>query len=649
MDLSSALQLACLVPSAAGSLYALLCVAAGWRLRRSPPLRARFTGGWPAVSVLKPVCGLEHDLEPNLRSACLQDYPGDFEVVYSVQSEQDPALPILRRLERELGPERVRVAIDPARAGANGKVNNLAVGLARARHEVLVISDSDVRLGPDYLRTIVAPLADPGVGYACTFYRARGARNLWERLELLTVNAELLPNFMFAVATGVASPCLGASTALRRKTLDAIGGIAALADYLVEDYEMGARIRARGQRGAVLPYLVDTSVDVPSASRGWKHLLYWEQNNRAANPAGATAFALVRAVPFALLYALLRGLDSTGLAVLGAVVGVRLSAAALFMGAVSADRDGLRELWLLPLRDLAGLASWAVALFARRTTWRDDEFDLVGGGKLVRRIPPARTAAFTGDDFGFASELNAAIERAHREGVLGRASLMVGAPAAADAVLRAHRNPELRVGLHVVVCGGPEHQLRSALAIFFWPPARRRLAAEIRAQFEAFAATGLCLDHADGHRHMHLHPTVSRLVLAIGREFGLPAVRVPREPWRSSARAAGRGAAKRALAQLFLWPWVALLRRRIRRSGMRANDWLFGLYDSGHMTAELVLRQLRALPPGTSELYFHPATERSAALERAMPGYEHVRELEALLDPALRAACETLKREAGSR
>ena len=148
---------------------------------------------------------------------------------------------------------------------------------------------------------------------------------------------------------------------------------------------------------------------------------------------------------------------------------------------------------------------------------------------------------------------------------------------------------------------------------------------------------------------MHLHPTVSRLVLAIGREFGLPAVRVPREPWRSSARAAGRGAAKRALAQLFLWPWVALLRRRIRRAGMRANDWLFGLYDSGHMTAELVLRQLRALPPGASELYFHPATERSAALERAMPGYEHVRELEALLDPALRAACETLKREAGSR
>src|SRR5262249_37565442 len=152
----------------------------------------------------------------------------------------------------------------------------------------------------------------------------------------------------------------------------------------------------------------------------------------------------------------------------------------------------------------------------------------------------------------------------------------------------------------------------------------------------------LRLDHADGHQHMHLHPTVSRLLLAIGRDFGLPAVRVPREPWHVSWRAARSGAIVRALTRLALSPWVALLDRRVRRAGLRANDWVFGLGDSGRMTPELVRRQLAELLPGASELYFHPATRDSPELARAMPGYAHERELAALLDPSVRAASETL-------
>src|SRR5262249_57782016 len=119
------------------------------------------------------------------------------------------------------------------------------------------------------------------------------------------------------------------------------------------------------------------------------------------------------------------------------------------------------------------------------------------------------------------------------------------------------------------------------------------LEADVRAQFEASARTGLALDHADGHQHMPLHPTVSRILLAVGREFGLPAVRVPREPWRASARAAGRGAVTRALARLLLAPWVALLDRRVRRAGLPANDWAFGLHDSRRLTAALVRVQPR--------------------------------------------------------
>ena len=263
----------------------------------------------------------------------------------------------------------------------------------------------------------------------------------------------------------------------------------------------------------------------------------------------------------------------------------------------------------------------------------------------------------TADDFGMSETVNAGIERAHHEGVLTSASLMMGGAAVADAVARAKHLPNLRVGLHLVVIEGPpvlppqaipallngegwfpSDQLRLGLRYFFLPHVRRQLAAEIRAQFAAFAATGLTLDHADSHKHMHLHPTVGGLMLRIGREFGLHTVRVPHEPVAVMARcgvAPSPGA--RAMAA-----WTRLFRAKARRAGMQVNDNVFGLAWSGRFDEARLLRLLPELPDGRTELYFHPAAGRDALIDRFMPTYRHEDELAALMSPAVREKMASL-------
>ncbi|MBV8398963.1 MAG: hopanoid biosynthesis-associated protein HpnK, partial [Acetobacteraceae bacterium] len=235
----------------------------------------------------------------------------------------------------------------------------------------------------------------------------------------------------------------------------------------------------------------------------------------------------------------------------------------------------------------------------------------------------------TADDFGLSEAVNEAVEQAHREGILTAASLMVAAPAAANAVRRASAMPSLRVGLHLVTVEGPavlppsripdlvdargqfpSDQFQLGLRYFFYPRTRTQLAAEIRAQFEAFRATGLRLEHADAHKHMHLHPTVGKMLIAIGREYGLRAVRIPAEP-PSVLIACGE---RVSAAQILLHRWTRLLRRQAKAAGMRVNDHCFGLAWSGHMTSTRLLRLASHLPDGVSEIYFHPATRRDATL-----------------------------------
>jgi hopanoid biosynthesis associated protein HpnK len=264
----------------------------------------------------------------------------------------------------------------------------------------------------------------------------------------------------------------------------------------------------------------------------------------------------------------------------------------------------------------------------------------------------------TADDFGLHESVNEAVEQASRAGALNAASLMVTAQAAKDAVRRARTLPNLRVGLHVVLADGisaldaqmiPEiadsqgrmhsDMFRRGVRFFFKPAARRQLEAEIRAQFAAFAHTGLPLDHVNVHKHFHVHPTILGTLLKVGRDYGMPAMRVPDEPFWFAARSAGMGP---GITQALLAPWIALMKHRLRRAGVFHNDKIFGIARSGAIDEASLLAILGRLPPGVSEIYLHPATQSGSAIAASMSRYRHAEELEALSSPRVRAALDAV-------
>lgn len=273
-----------------------------------------------------------------------------------------------------------------------------------------------------------------------------------------------------------------------------------------------------------------------------------------------------------------------------------------------------------------------------------------------------RGLIITADDFGMALSVNEAVESAFRDGVLSAASLMVCAPANADAVKRAKGLADLRVGLHLVLADGvpmlPASEVphlvdrngrfrpdmvRAGATMFFHPAARRELAAEIEAQFKAFEATGLRLDHVNAHKHFHLHPTIAGLTLKLGARHGARAMRVPIEPV-ATLKAVETDAAHRP--DRALEAWARLARTRVRRAGMLAPDQVFGLRWSGHLHAERLEGLIRALPPGLSEIYLHPAIDGD--FEGAAAGYAYEAELAGLLSPGVaRAVLDSGARRGG--
>ncbi|MGF6772308.1 hopanoid biosynthesis associated protein HpnK [Paraburkholderia sp. GAS199] len=256
-------------------------------------------------------------------------------------------------------------------------------------------------------------------------------------------------------------------------------------------------------------------------------------------------------------------------------------------------------------------------------------------------VPSARLLIVTADDFGLHERVNMAVEHAHRHGVLTTASLMIGAPAAQDAVARARKLPHLRVGLHLVLADGdavaPRAEIKALLdergrfgsdmahdgvRFFFLPHVRKQLAREIRAQFEAFARTGLSLDHVNTHKHFHLHPTVLDLILEIGRDYGLRAMRLPYEVG----------------APVWLKPWLWIVRRKLTRANIAHNDFVVGIARSGQMDEAAWLAALQNLPHGVVEIYCHPALAGDFPLTASMQFYRHADELQALTSARVAAA-----------
>jgi hopanoid biosynthesis associated protein HpnK len=266
------------------------------------------------------------------------------------------------------------------------------------------------------------------------------------------------------------------------------------------------------------------------------------------------------------------------------------------------------------------------------------------GNLMLRRL------IITADDFGASLPINEAVETAHRHGVLSAASLMVGAPAMADAVQRARHLPALGVGLHLtLVDGNPvlaprqipslvgtdgrfcNDPVRFGIRLFLSPKLQRQAEAEIRAQFERFRATGLPLDHVNGHQHFHMHPVVTRIIARIAADFGSPPVRIPLEPLQHCWRAAPDRRMQRLASWLFYAAQTSRMRRHLAATGLPLNDYVFGINDSGAMVERRVLQFLQQLPAGVTELYCHPATRRWHGPDNLPAHYRPEDELAALI------------------
>jgi hopanoid biosynthesis associated protein HpnK len=276
---------------------------------------------------------------------------------------------------------------------------------------------------------------------------------------------------------------------------------------------------------------------------------------------------------------------------------------------------------------------------------------------------PVKFLIVTADDFGLHEAINEAVQQAAEIGVLTSASLMVGAPAAGDAIRRARTIPDLRVGLHIVLDDGRpvlppdripglvgtegrfrDRMVVDAIRFVALPGVRRQLEAEIRAQFEAFANTGLKLDHVNTHKHFHLHPIVLGMILSIGREFGVTAVRIPREPlWLPHAVGDIAG----LVGAVLLLPWLVMMKRRLRAAGIAFNDQVFGISCSGRMDERTMLAILARLPGGCTEIYLHPAVPTTGPITPTMRSYRHSDELKALLSARVRAAIQASKAMSG--
>lgn len=374
------------------ALVAAVIASAGFWLiadacaRRALAPRPAVPAAAPPVSVLKPVCGIDFEARANFVSHCEQRY-ASYEVVFGVADRSDPAVPLIEALRRRYGDDRVRLVIAPCET-PNPKAGLLDALARRARHDVLIATDSDVRLPPDTLVRTVGLLADPGVGLVTLPYRGDRVLGLAAALEALGITAAFLPSALVGRRVLRARYAFGAANALRRDALDRIGGFRAVASYLADDYQLGYRIGAAGLRVEIGDVVVASVLGPSSLGDWWHREVRWARGIRASRPAQYPGLAITFTTPLALIAAL----AGAGWLPLVGALAVRWYTAARMTD--RAGDPGLRRwLWLLPLRDLLAPAIWCAGLIGRRVRWRGRTYAIAGGGRLDPAPPGAVSCA----------------------------------------------------------------------------------------------------------------------------------------------------------------------------------------------------------------------------------------------------------------
>ena len=340
----------------------------------------------PPVSLLKPLHGAEPGLYENLRSFAQQDYPV-VQMVLGVNDANDGALPVAQALIRDLPASDIALVLDPPVRGSNLKVANLENMLAAARHDILVISDSDMRVDRRYLGAVTAPLHDPRIGLVTCLYEGVSTGGIWSELGALHINFGFLPSALVAAELGIGHGCFGATIAMRRETLERIGGLARLRDELADDHRIGDAVRAQGLAVLLSRYVVEARVSEPSFISLWQHELRWARTVRAITPAGFAGSVLTHPVALAALAAAASrfGLTSAILLVLSCLL--RWASALIIAGALAFTTAGL---WLLPVRDALSFAVFVASFFGRRVCWRDQLFHVDASGRMTVKGDKAR-------------------------------------------------------------------------------------------------------------------------------------------------------------------------------------------------------------------------------------------------------------------
>jgi ceramide glucosyltransferase len=343
------------------------------------------TGFAPPVSILKPLKGLECEAYENLASFCRQDYP-EYEILFAVDDERDSAIPIIEKLIRDFPSVPIRLLVGSAISGSNNKVAKLCRLLPAARHELLVMSDSDIRVKPDYLRCVVSPFCDPSVGAVTCLYRGMTNSNLWAELEDLNLTTDWLASTLVARKLEGVNFALGATIAVSRSRLAEIGGFEALADCAADDYELGRRIAARGYRVELAPCEVQTLCASGTARQFFLHHLRWDVVIRHCRPWGYAGQLFTKGLPWSLTAAMVAPSRLAAIGYLVIPLAARLAMAFSFGAYGMKDPLVRRRWWLIPLHDAVEFFIWMVALFSNRVSWRESKFS-VWQGRLIPVTP----------------------------------------------------------------------------------------------------------------------------------------------------------------------------------------------------------------------------------------------------------------------
>ena len=369
------LALAC---SAFATVYQVVQIVASRRFLR----RARYPrdGHTPPITVLKPLKGPGLELAANLETFCLQDYP-EYQIVFGVEDASDPAVEIVRALMRRFPDRHITLSVG-SEQGANRKVASLVHMMRHARHDVLVLSDADIRVRPDYLRTLAAPLVDHSVGLTTCLYRGRGMIGLPSLIESLFINTDFLPMVLMAQWVQRFRYAYGASTAFRREALAGIGGFDALRDYLADDYLLGNRIADAGWRLLLLPYVVETVLDSRTMRDVWRHQLRWARTYRVCQPFGWFVSLVIHTMLWGVVAVVATGGSTAGWIALLAAVAARIGSLRVILGMLG-DTMTVRDLLLVPLKDLAYSAVWVTSWLGRDVVWSGQRLRVQPDGRML--------------------------------------------------------------------------------------------------------------------------------------------------------------------------------------------------------------------------------------------------------------------------